>query len=314
MSHELIINAQGTTRKIETPYTPQIPEEQIIETPHRKINIGWRRVFDQITEITKVIDSAEICVEEGDYRVKLDRPDIPWALGLAFSDAHIGAYTSDHKLIKNLMDGLMTTPNSFLVDTGDTFNNGIWGGLQFEDVIPPYIQTFTVKDLARELGNKYAACVVGNHPEWMFSASGVKPEALFAEEIKGPIFAGMGLLHLHASNQEYDIALAHTYWGKSKKNIFNVCINFRQNEYPDADTFIIGHEHIWGHAKERVDGHEVLYVRPGTAKIKDRYARIHGIARRGQPMGIGILYRTDKHYQKAMDINEAIDFMKDQTK
>lgn len=311
MTHEneLIINAQGKIKQIDTPYIPEIPEEQVIETPSKRINIGWRRVFEGIESVSQVIKEAEICQDEGNYRVKIDRPDIPWTVGLVFADAHIGTYQTDHKLIRELIDKIMGTPNSYLLDVGDTFNNGIWGGLQYEDIIPPYLQAFTVKDMARELGKKFAACVIGNHPEWMFANAGIAPEYMFAENLEAPIFPGMGLLHLKAGDQEYKIAMSHTYWGKSKLNIHNCCVRLRENEYPDAEVFIVGHEHIWGFMKEMVDGREVLYIRPGTAKTHDRYARMHGIAKRGQQMGVALMCRTDKHYFEARPIEEALSLM-----
>jgi len=302
---EVVINSKGDVKKLEAPYVPQTPEENIIETPTNKIRVGWRRVFGAIESTSDLIREAEICKEEGTYKVKIDRPDIPWTIGLVFSDAHIGTYQSDHKLIREMVDKIMTLPNSYLIDAGDTFNNGIWGGLQYEDVIPPYLQAFTVRDMARELGHKFAACVIGNHPEWLFGSAGVEPEFLFAENLEAPIFPGMGLLHLEAGNQKYEVAIAHTYWGKSKINIHNTCRRLREIEYPEADVVVVGHEHIWGFMKEMIDNREVLYIRPGTAKVYDRYARMHGIARRGQQMGVALMCRTDRKYFTAMPIEEA---------
>lgn len=304
----IIVNAQGDSKIVR--YSSLTPQEQIIELPDkRQIDINWRRNFDRIQQINEIIKSGDITQEEGTYRVKVDNPNSKYALGVVFSDAHIGSTTSDHKLIRDMLDITLRTQNSFLVDAGDTFDNGIWGGLQYEQAIPPYMQRFTVKDMSRELGNKMACVVVGNHPEWMFNVTGQKPEQLFYENVQGAIFAGMGLLHLKAGNQKYDLAVAHTYWGKSKLNIHNVCSNLRKHEYPNADAFIVGHEHIWGYMKEMVAGKDVLYVRPGTAKSEDRYARIHGIAKRGQKMGIGIVFGTERRFMEAMPILEAIDFV-----
>lgn len=304
----LVINARGE-EKIIYPRPPisETPPEQTIVFPDKKeTHVDWRRNLNKLSEVSKLVEANEIVQSEGKYNVPLDHPEIPFAVGFVFSDAHIGSYATDHDLIRDLFETVLATPNSFLVDAGDTFDNGIWGSLAYENVLPPYMQAFTVKDIIRELGDKYAACVVGNHPEWMFGG-GVKPEFMFAESMKGPVFPGMGLLHLTAGKQNYDWALAHTYWGKSKKNIFNVCVNLRQNEYPDADIFTIGHEHIWGHMKEKVDGKDRLYLRPGTAKLNDRYARIHGIAKRGQAMGLAVVLGTEEKSFEAYDISTAVD-------
>jgi len=305
MKERLVVDGKGTEREVGSPI-PNIPKENIIALPDKKeVRVDWRRVFEQIDNISSLIEQSEIIQEEGTYHLRLDRPEIKAGYVFIFSDPHIGSTTSDHKLIRGILELVSVLPNTCLVDAGDTFDNGIWGGLQFEQAIPPYLQAFTIKDIARELGEKYAAMVLANHPEWLFYRVGQRPEDLFYQEVKGPIFPGMGLLHLKVGDQEYDVALAHTYWGRSKKNIFNVCVNFRNHEYPNADVFIVGHEHIWGHGTETVNGRERLYIRPGTAKIKDRYARIHGIARRGQKMGLAVKFYADKHYFEAIPIWKA---------
>lgn len=310
MSERLIVDGRGTEREVKTPFAPVTPPEQVLVFPDKKeMAINWRRNIARITEVSRLIDEAEIVQEEGTYKVPFSNPDVPYAMGLVFSDAHIGSYTTDHELIEQLMDIVLTTPNSFLVDAGDTFDDGVWGGLQYEQVLPPYMQAFTVEDMMREMGEKYAACVIGNHPQWLFDTVGIKPEMMFARQMKGPVFPGMGLLHLEVGKQKYDWALAHNYWGKSKINIHNVCVRLRENEYPDADVFTVGHQHIWGYMKEMVNGREVLYTRPGTAKLRDRYARIHGIAKRGQACGLAVVFGAERREFNAYPIGDAEELM-----
>jgi len=314
MAERLIVDSHGT-EKVVRPLKPiaSIPPEQQIVFPDKKTHdVSWRNNFAAIERIRQTLKEAEIVQEEGDYNVPLNRPDIPYAMGVIFADSHIGSYTSDHQLIKDILEITIVGDNTFLMDPGDTFDNGVWGGMEFEQTLPPYMQQFTIHDIIRELGDKYAACVIGNHAEWMFNSVGIEPEYTFAQAMKGPVFAGMGLLHLHAGEQNYDVALAHTYWGKSKKNITNVCVNLRQQEYPRANVFVVGHEHIWGSGEEMVDGIKRLYIRPGTAKTEDRYARIHGIAKRGQEMGYAVLFGTKDFTYEARPIPEAVKFMKDQ--
>lgn len=311
MSAEIVINPQGDTRKVRPLHTPEYtpPQNTIVFPDKKEYQVNWRRNFERLTEIADIIEAASLVQEEGIYNVPIDRPDIPYTIGLVFSDAHIGAYTTDHKRVQNVLELLHTIPNSFLIDAGDTFNAGVWGSLAFEDSLPAYMQAFTVEDIIREFGDKYAACVLGNHTEWIFD-TGILPETVFAREMKGVIFPGMGLLHIKAGSQEYDWAIAHNYWGKSKINIHNVCVRLRENEYPEADVFTVGHEHIWGFMKEMVDGREVLYTRPGTFKTKDRYARIHGIAKRGQKGGLAVVFGTEKREFTAMPVEDAVDFVK----
>ena len=306
----LVVDGRGTERVVEKDYVPPTPEENIIVFPDKKERrVDWRLTLERIQAVTDILLDAEFVQEEGTFNVPIDRPDIPFVCGFVMSDSHIGSNTTDHKLVVRFIDTVLQTPNSFLVDDGDTFDNGIWGGMQWQQLIPPYLQAFTIKDMMRELGEKYAACVLGNHTEWMFNSAGVKPEVLFAEQMSGPIFPGMGLLHLFAGDVLYDFALSHSYWGKSKKNIFNVCVNLRSTEYPRADIFVVGHEHIRGFMTEYVDDRKVIYIRPGTAKVRDRYARIHGIARRGQEWGVGVILSTKEKWMSAVSIKDAVRFM-----
>jgi hypothetical protein len=310
----LITDDRGTERVVYAIRTEKTPPEQTIVFPDKKTyEVNWRRNLERMIDTVAVIEAAEIVQEEGTYRVPIDHPEIPYAMGLVFSDGHIGSYTTDHKLVIRLMGLVLSTPNTFLVDDGDTFDNGIWGGLQYEQLLPPYMQAFTVQDMMRELGKKWGATVLGNHTEWMFDA-GQKPEQIFARQVEGPVFPGMGLLHLEVGSQKYDWALSHNYWGKSKINIHNCCVRLRENEYPDADIFTVGHEHIWGYMKEMVNDREVLYTRPGTAKLRDRYARIHGMAKRGQGCGLAIVFGAEKREFNAMTIEDGVALMETRAK
>jgi hypothetical protein len=306
---KLIIDSRGTEKIVRVlPPKAPTPQENVIVFPDKKeVHIDWRRNLNQLSAISKTIKEAEIVQEEGTFRVPFSNPEIPYAVGFIFSDAHIGSNTTDHDLIRDVLETVLATPNGFLVDAGDTFDNGIWGGLSHEAIMPAYMQAFTIEDIIREFGEKYACAVVGNHPEWMFQTAGVKPEFVFAKQMKGVVFAGMGLLHLEVGDQKYDWAIAHQYWGMSKINIHNVCVRLRENEYPNADVFTVGHQHIWGHMKEMVDGREVLYTRPGTAKLSDRYARIHGIAKRGQQMGLAVVFGAKEKSFEAYSIGDAVD-------
>jgi len=82
------------------------------------------------------------------------------------------------------------------------------------------------------------------------------------------------------------------------------------SETTDADILTVGHEHIWGQMTEMVDEKVRLYIRPGTAKTKDRYARIHGIAKRGQQMGMAVIFSAKEHKFEAKPIWDAVELMK----
>jgi len=277
------------------------PENVIIFPDKKELHVSWRRNFERIKDLQNLVKSAEIVQEEARVNVPLDYPDLP-ALVWFPSDMHIGSDKTDYDLLEKHINLTIKTPNTFAVFVGDDVDFGIWGSLQFEAALPPYMQGFTIRDLVRELGGEnerkkplVLARVTGNHTDWMFSVTGENWESIWYEETKAPVFPGVGKLELNVGEEKYEVVLAHMYWGRSKLNPTNACKRLIEHEYPNADVAVIGHDHISEVLEFYRGGKKRVAIRSGTYKLTDYYARKHGISLRGQRGGIGCLFYSAKH-------------------
>ena len=63
----------------------------------------------------KVVEAQEIVQDEGIFRVPLSHPEIKYAVGFVFADAHIGSLSSDHELIRDMLETVLFTPNGRLL-------------------------------------------------------------------------------------------------------------------------------------------------------------------------------------------------------
>ena len=287
---KIIVDSRGTEKVIYAPLSPPPPlEENTIVYPDKKeLVIDWRRNFDRVIETQRVLKEAFIGQEEATVAPNLEYPDLPMLLAV-MTDAHIFASGTDHELLKKHLDIVISQPNVSMLDCGDFVDMGIWGTLVFEQILPPYMQGFTMKDLARELDEKMIAIIGGNHNDWM-KVSGTGFYDAFLRRAKCPIMPAGGMIHLDLRGQTYDIATKHTHWGRSKLNATNAPKRFIQWGYPEADCSILGHSHQAAMEQFYMGGKNRLAVVGGTYKTNDQWAKRKGIASHPERGGLGILF------------------------
>jgi len=286
----LIINAKGEEKIIyPQPHISETPPEQTIVFPDKKeTHVDWRRNFERVIEVQKILKEANIGQEEATVHPDLEYPDLPMLLAI-ITDAHLFSVGTDHELLKKHLDLVINQPNVRMLDCGDDVDMGIWGDLVFEQVLPPYMQGFTMRDLARELGDKMIAILGGNHNDWM-KACGTEFYDAFLRNAKCPVMPAGGMIHLEIGEQTYNIAAKHTHWGRSRLNATNASKRLIQWGYPDADCAILGHSHQASMEQLYMGGKNRLAVVGGTYKLDDQWAERKGISDSKERGGLGILF------------------------
>jgi len=290
----IIINGSGKERTVYSPYTPETPQENIIVFPDkRETRIDWRRNFDRVIETQKLLKEADIGQEEATVKVNLEYPDLPMLLAVV-SDAHLFSNQTDHELLRKHLDLVLSQPNVRMIDLGDDVDMGIWGTLIFEQVLPPYMAGFTLKDLARELDDRLLTIVGGNHNDWM-KICGTEFYDAFLKEAKCPIMPAGGQIHLQVGKQQYEVIAKHMHWGQSKLNATNASKRFIQFGYPEAECALLGHTHQASIEQFYMGGKERMAVVGGTYKLDDQWAKRRGINDRAERGGLGILFYPKEH-------------------
>lgn len=306
----IITDGKGTEKIIYPKFsTPETPPKNIIVYPDKKeVNIDWRKNFNRVIETQKMLEEANIGQEEAIVHPDLEYPDLPMLLAI-ITDAHIFGVGTDHELLQKHLDLVINQPNVRMLDCGDAVDMGIWGDLVFEQVLPPYMQGFTMRDLVRELGDKMIAVLGGNHDNWM-KACGTEFYDAFLRDIECPIMPAGGMIHLEVGKQTYDIAAKHTHWGRSKLNATNAPKRLIQWGYPEADCAILGHSHQASMEQFYMGGKNRLAVVGGNYKLNDQWSKRRGINDNPERGGLGILfYPNERKMIPFLQMEDGVEYL-----
>jgi len=200
-------------------------------------------------------------------------------IALAFlSDLHIGAEGTEHDYILDAVDSILGTEGCYVVLNGDIIDNFIWGrGTQFGELMTPRLQKIMATSLIEEMFNVLVALVTGCHELFSQKADDFDFMEYLATHSRGAYLGTGGDIKLNVSGAEYLIHVRHRYVGESKMNIENA---FRRmwDGVCHYDVGCISHMHGQPFVMHlsRLEGEhrkEVIYIRPGTAKIYDLHTR-----------------------------------------
>jgi hypothetical protein len=269
---EIIVNPQGEVKKVLPPIN--IPDKNILVTSDKKeIFVDWRRNFDRMKEIAK--GWKEVFPYQDSTRVNLNNlaeyPDKPFLINWG-ADWHIGNVDTRYDDLKKDIGLIENTPNTGIITVGDDIDMGILPKyeVRYMQAFPPYMQAFTVSDLMDELNGRnprekqlVLAHCIGNHTHTLMEQSGFLFEK-FYERSKAAILPGLGEVFLDYGNQNYEIGLAHKFFGTSRLNKTLCCKRLMEFAYPNADIAVVGHSHWKAHEKLNKGGKDHLAVRPGT--------------------------------------------------
>jgi len=247
---------------------PEILNKKII-TPQQK-----RELWEAIRDVQQAKLDTSIMQDEAYVRLNFNKP-----IAIAFlSDLHIGAEGTDYDYILDAVDSILETEGCYVVITGDMIDNFVWGkGTQFGELMTPRLQKIMATSLVEEIFNILIALITGCHELFSQKSDDFDFMEYLATHSRGAYLGTGGDIYLDVSGAQYHIHARHKYIGESKLNIENV---FRRmwDGICHYDVGVVGHMHgqpFIMHASRHEGKHrkEVIYIRPGTAKIYDLHTR-----------------------------------------
>lgn len=318
---------EGAVPIVTKPKTPrevieeQFPQEMVISTPTEKVPVSWRRNFDRLKEMQAAWREVYPFQEVVDVKVESEYPHLPHLFAW-MSDEHAGALGQSPKLAEHL-DMIIATPNTSMVGVGDIIDFGMLARFEVRWMqgLPVPIQTATIKDLLEELTipdrnprkkKILKALVAGNHTATLFENSGVLWESFLAE-VDLPMIPGMGKLNIQVGEEQYEVAVAHKYWGNSRLNKTLSGKRLIEYVYMDADAAIVGHQHWKACEIFSRGGRRRVIQRPGHYRTETPYfEQMRGYHEPGNEGASCALFYPDKHYIEPFDdIEEGIARMVD---
>lgn len=236
-------------------------------------------------------------------RVEFSAPDDGLPVAVAFTgDWHCGAGGVEYGLLRRDLDLIRDTPGLYAVLMGDALEGvsthskaapALYSGL-FSD---GRFQEKYVVMRAVTCAGKWLAMLSGNHDEWIYKNAGISRMDQLAAKVGAPHFGeGGGTVVVRVGGQEYVIGVRHNAPGNSRLNTSNPIRRLFDDwpEWENAHILCIAHFHYNDlHVQSRKGGHPVTYLRSGTYKLHDSYAKAGGFTPEyGVPM---VVLKPDTH-------------------
>lgn len=216
-------------------------------------------------------------------------------IGIAFTgDWHLGAGGVDVARLRSDLEAIRQTTGCYAVGMGDwvegvTLDVKAAGSLFSGAINDPNWQEVYMLSRARLLEGKWLAILTGNHDEMVGRRTGIRRMDQLASALGSPHFGeGGGTIVCNVGEQVYRIGVKHNHAGKAL-NTTNAQRRYWDEvpEWENHDLVCLAHLHFNDlHTSSRKGG-RVVYLRSGTYKIADGYARKLGYESEiGTPLAI----------------------------
>lgn len=217
-------------------------------------------------------------------------------VGIAFTgDWHCGASGVDYGRLRGDLDLIRDTDGLYAVGMGDYLEGvsihskaapALYAGL-FND---GGFQERYVVSRAETAKGKWLALLSGNHDEWLYKNAGITRTDQLASALGAPHFGeGGGTVVCRVGRQTYRIGVRHNAPGNSRLNTTNAQRRLFDDwpAWDNCHVLCVGHFHFNDCQTVSRKGGRVVYLRSGTYKVHDAYAKAGGFAPEyGVPLAI----------------------------
>lgn len=246
--------------------------------------------YEELFRLLERVDELKETLSPTQDSTEFHAPNDGLPVGVCFTgDWHLGASGVDSVRLLNDLERIGSTPGVYAVGMGD-YIEGV--GIQNKAASALYSGLLNSGNLQeiyavlrmRKAQGKWLALISGNHDEWLARSSGLSRVDRLAQQLgthgqRPPHFCqGGGTIFAHVGEQRYVIAVTHNAKGNSRLNTSNAGRR-SFDEWPvwdNCDVICCGHLHYNDLHTQTRKGQRCVYLRSGTAKIRDGYAADNG--------------------------------------
>ena len=239
--------------------------------------------------------------------------DVNHPIAVCFvADTHIGALDTPLDVVRARFDLLEEYPWIYPAGCGDMTDNyvptshaaGMFGAL-----FPPELQKELVEHLYSRLKGRWLWLIQGCHDEWSHNADDFDLTKYMAKHL-GCVNLGFGgLVKLVVGEQEYEIAARHKYRYNSSFNLTHAPKQLVRQDEKTADIAVVAHNHVSAIEQVQEKDKDRMYIRPGSMKGADRWARSVGFTDTGKNMPCVVLWHDKRQMMGFMDLEQCADYM-----
>ena len=239
--------------------------------------------------------------------------DVDHPIAVCFvADTHIGALDTPLDVVRARFDLLEEYPWIYPAGCGDMTDNyvptshaaGMFGAL-----FPPELQKELVENLYARLKGRWLWLIQGCHDEWSHNADDFDLTKYMSKNL-GCVNLGFGgLVKLMVGAQEYQIAVRHKYRYNSSYNLTHAPKQLVRFDEQTADIAVVAHNHVSAIEQVQEKGKDRMYIRTGSMKGADRWARSVGFTDTGKNMPCVVLWPNKRQMMGFMDLEQCADYM-----
>lgn len=269
----------------------RIPGNATVQFMDKKMFSSNMKIGEIWTKLEEFQESTfQLSTHQDEATIKIDT-DKPIAF-VSLADLHIGAVSCRYKELRETVDYLSTLNNVFIGSIGDTVDNYLpsWHPEgQFSNIIPPEIQKILVEYLYDKLKGKFLFLVQGCHDNASYITDNFDWTKYLQQKFDCVNLGFGGFVNLIVGNQTYRICARHKYRYNSSLNLTHPVKRMRE-QFGDFDIGILAHNHQAVIEQLTHADKDRIYIRPGSFKKPDRFARQLGFLDTGSQMPSVILY------------------------
>lgn len=289
------LRSNVTTAKIR--YDPELPDTTNMD-------------FDELWEASYAFQRASQALstryDEVDVYLDVDHP-----IGVPFiADIHIGAVSTPLDLVRERFYLIQDNPWLYPFGAGDKIDNYLPSkhpqGM-FSVMFPPELQKELVENLYGKIKGRWIALVQGCHDDFSHQTDDFDFTKYMSKRMECANLGFGGAVNLHVGEQMYRIVVRHKYRYNSSLNNTHTCKRLQQMEYPNADVLVVGHHHMADIEQVQHRDKDRIYIRPGSMKGPDRYARSLGYSDTGSCTPTVMLWPDKRKMMPFMHLEDVID-------
>ena len=268
--------------------------------------------FDELWEAAYAFQKAsqELSTRQEaiDIHIAVDHP-----IAVCFvADTHIGAIDTPLDVVRSRFNLLEEYPFIYPAGCGDMTDNyvpsshpaGMFGAL-----FPPELQKELVENLYQKLKGRWLWLIQGCHDEWSHTADDFDLTKYMAKHLECPNLGFGGSVKLKVGEQTYNIAARHKYRYNSSYNLTHAPKQLVRFDEKDADIAVVAHNHVTAIEHVQENDKDRVYIRPGSMKGPDRWARSIGFTDTGKNMPCVVLWPNVRRMMSFMDLGDCVEFM-----
>ena len=256
------------------------PKIQYIDLKPGIESANMEEIFDALIAYQ---DATHGLSQRQDRRnIKIDTKEPIYVACLA--DIHVGAVGHKAREFRDTIEVLSSMPNTYIISCGDTTDNFLptqHSEGQFEAICPPEIQKRIIEYMFGKLEGRILALIQGDHDEFSHITDDFDWTKYLCEKFGCPDLGFGGFINLTVGEQTYVIHARHRFRFSSQMNLTHTVKRMRE-QLGDFDIGVVAHNHQSSiEFVDMVDKTRV-FVRPGSFKGADRYARKIGFMDTGR--------------------------------